>query len=367
MTAAPEPALRALADLLAAMPDPAATEQSVAFEQEVAAAADVRHAIAVSSGTAALHTALVAAGVGPGDEVLVPAVSVVMSVAPVLYAGARPVFVDCTGDGGIDVGDLAAKCGPRARAVLPVYLWGRGGDPAPVTAFARDRGLRVVEDACQAHATMIGGQPLGTFGDLGCFSLKDGKILWSGEGGYILTSDDELAATCRAYRSHWTTPPPGQPPLARLGHNYRLAEPLAVIARSNLARFDDLARQRHAQATRMLAEVAGTPGLTEVAPGPGEAWNHYSPLWRISLPDPRGFCRRLANCGVPNSVGTFGLVSCDQRPMFTAHNPAPCPAAAHVVDTTLAVVLTAHDDNARISALAQTITREARRWTRDPA
>ncbi len=367
MIAAQEPALRALAGLLTAMPDPAASEQSLALERELAAFLGVRHVIAVSSGTAALHTALVAAGVGPGDEVLVPAVSVVMSVAPILYAGARPVFADCTGDGDLDLRDLAAKCGPQARAVLPVYLWGRGGDTAAVTAFARRRGLRVVEDACQAHATLVGGQPLGTFGDLGCFSLKDGKILWSGEGGYILTSDDELAATCRAYRSHWTTPPPGQPPLARLGNNYRLAEPLAVIARANLARFDDLARQRHTQATRMLAEVAGTPGLTEVGPGPGEAWNRYSPLWRISLPDPRGFCRHLADRGVPNSVGTFGLVSCDQRPMFAAYGPAPCPTAAHVVDTTLAVVLTEHDDDARISALAQTIIREARRWTRDPA
>jgi perosamine synthetase len=367
VTAAQAPVLRALADLLAAMPDPAASAQSMALERELAAAAGVRNAVAVSSGTAALHTALVAAGVGSGDEVLVPAVSVVMSVAPVLYAGARPVFVDCTDDGDLDLGDLAAKCGPRARAVLPVYLWGRGGDPAAVTAFARRRGLRVVEDACQAHATMIGGQPLGTFGDLGCFSLKDGKILWSGEGGYILTSDDELAATCRAYRSHWTTPPTGELPLTRLGNNYRLAEPLAVIARANLARFGDLARQRHAQATRMLAEVAGTPGLTEVVPGPGEAWNRYSPLWRISLPDPRGFCRRLADRGVPNSVGTFGLVSCDQRPTFAGCGPAPCPTAAHVVDTTLAVALTAHDDDARISTLAQTIIREARRWTRDPA
>jgi perosamine synthetase len=366
MTAAREPALHALADLLAAMPDPAATGQSTALEQELAAAFGVCHAIAVSSGTAALHTALTAVGVGPGDEVLVPAVSVVMSVAPIVYAGARPVFVDCTSSGGIDLRDLAAKCGPRTRAVLPVYLWGRGGDPAAVTAFARQRGLRVVEDACQAHATMSGGRPLGTFGDLGCFSLKDGKILWSGEGGYILASDDDLAATCRAYRSHWTTPPPGQAPLARLGNNYRLAEPLAVIARANLAHFDDLARQRHAQATRMLAAVAAAPGLTEVVPHAGETWNGYSPLWRVSLPDPRGFCRRLADRGVPNSVGSFGLVSCDQRPMFAPFSPAPCPTAAHLVDTTLAVVLTAHDDDARISKLAQIIAEEARRWTRDP-
>ncbi len=183
------------------------------------------------------------------------------------------MFVDCTGSGDIDLCDLAAKCGPRTRAVLPVYLWGRGGDPAALTAFARKRGLRVVEDACQAHATLAGGRPLGTFGDLGCFSLKDGKILWSGEGGYILTSDDELAATCRAYCSHWMTPPPGQAPLARLGNNYRLAEPLAAIARANLARFGDLARQRHAQATRMLTAVAPAPGLTEVVPHAGEAWN----------------------------------------------------------------------------------------------
>lgn len=367
MTLGHAPVLRALADLLATMPDPAGGGQSAALEQELAAALGVRHAISVNSGTAALHTALVAAGIGPGDEILVPAVSVVMSVAPIVYAGARPVFVDCTGSGDLDLADLAAKCGPRARAVLPVYLWGRGGDPAAVTAFAQQRGLLMIEDACQAHATLAGGRPLGTFGDLGCFSLKDGKILWSGEGGYILTSNDDLAAACRAYRSHWTTPPPGQAPLARLGNNYRLAEPLAVIARANLARFGELARRRRAQATRMLTAVGAVPGLTEVASHAGETWNGYSPLWRISLPDPRGFCRRLADRGVPNSVGSFGLVSCDQRPMFASFGPAACPTAAHVIDTTLGVMLTAHDDDRRISRLAEIITEEARQWTRDPA
>lgn len=361
-------AAQLLADVLARMPDPTGTADSTELERGLCEVFKVPHVVAVSSGTAALHTALTAVGIGPGDDVLVPAASVVMSVAPIVYAGARPVFVDATPAGGLDLDDAAAKCGSATQAVIPVYLWGRcGGSDALVNLmrFAADRSLRVVEDACQAHGSRVGGELAGTFGDLGCFSMKDGKILWSGEGGFIVTDDAALAATCRAYRSHWATPPAGQPPLSRLGHNYRLAEPLAAIARANLARLDELASQRRDQCAALYVGVGNTPGLEALPVGVDEDWNGFSPLWRIHLPDARGFCRRLAQRGVPNSVGTFGLVACDQRPVFARYTPALCPNAAKLIDTTLAVVVTEHDNRARIDTLARTIIEEANRWTPD--
>lgn len=357
-----------LADALDRMPDPAGASHTTALEQELCEAFGTSYAIAVNSGTAALHTALTAIGVGPGDEVLVPALTVVMSVAPILYAGARPVFVDATPDGGLDLDDAAAKCGPATRAVVPVHLWGRMGGAetqAALVRFATTHRLHIVEDASQAHASRASGRLAGTVGDLGCFSMKDGKILWSGEGGFILTADPELAATCRAYRSHWTTPPTGQPPLSRLGNNYRLAEPLAAIARANLSRLDDLVAQRRTQCATLLDALAHVPGLEAVPITEGEDWNGFSPLWRIHLPDPRGFCRRLAERGVVNSVGTFGLVACDQRPMFANLAPTPCPVSARLIDTTLAVAINARDTPARIDTLADTIAKEARRWTPD--
>ncbi len=358
----PHPALpSALAAALAAMPDSAADSQVSHYENELARHFGVVHAVAVASGTAALHCALAACGIGPGDEVLVPAVSVVMSAAPVLYAGARPVFVDSDPSGAdFSYSDLAAKVTTRTKAIIPVLLWGRAGDPERLTSFATTRRLRVIEDACQAHGTRIGKRLAGTFGDLGCFSTKDGKLLWSGEGGFILTGNPDLAGRCRAFRTHWQTPPPGETPLTRLGCNYRLAEPLAAIARANLARFDQLLARRKYQTDLLATSLAGTPGITVLAGEPG--WNGYAPLARITLASPRSFCERLAALGVANSVGTYHLTACDQRPMF-ADSRAPCRAAASFIESLLAVVVTEHDDDERIRRYADIISREALSWT----
>jgi len=347
----------AVAAALAAMPDPVGASQVSQYENELARHFGVAYAVAVASGTAALHCALAACGIGPGDEVLVPAVSVVMSAAPVLYAGARPVFADCDPSGAdFSYDDLTAKITSHTKVIIPVYLWGRAGNPARLADFAAARGLRVIEDACQAHGTRIGGHLAGTFGDLGCFSTKDGKLLWSGEGGFILTHDPDLAGRCRALRTHWQTPPAGEAPLTRLGFNYRLAEPLAAIARVNLARFDQLLARRQHQTTLLT----GVPWI-DILTG-AQGWNGYAPLARISLPHPRGFSEHLAALGVANSVGTYRLTPCDQRPMFADFSRAPCPAAATFIESLLAVIVTEHDDDERIHRYADVISQEAARW-----
>jgi perosamine synthetase len=347
--------------LLATMPDPTAGAQVTALESELADRFGVRHAIAVSSGTAALHTALVALGIGPGDEVLVPALTVIMSVAPVIHAGARPVFVDCTADGtDFDYTDLTAKLTPAVKAVLPVHLWGRTGDLARLRGWADEHGLHVVEDACQAQGSHTGDRPAGTGSTIGCFSMKDGKVLWCGEGGYLLTDHDRYAAAARSYRSHGLPPPPpGYRP--RVAHNYRLAEPLALIARANLARFNELLARRQQQAALLRESLAGAPGV-QPASAPGHLWNGYSFLAKVTVPQPRAFCERLADLGVPNSVGTFHLVPADRRPELASFAASPCGNAAAVLDRTLAVILTDHDDDHRIAGYAHTITREARAW-----
>jgi dTDP-4-amino-4,6-dideoxygalactose transaminase len=333
------------------------------LESDLAQVFGTRHAVAVNAGTAAIHCALLACGIGPGDEVLVPALSVVMSAAPVLYCGARPVFIDCDTDGtAMDPGDLTAKTTPRAKAVLAVYLWGRSGDPAWLAEFARTHGLRLIEDACQAHGASFAGHPLGTFGDAAALSFHYTKIIECGEGGAVLSSSDEVAQECRALRTHWQDPPDGQPPLSRLGYNYRLAEPLAALARTSLAQFTQLLARRKQQTARMQAMVTGTPGITVPAPRPGEDWNGYAPLFRLHLPRPRAFSQHLAACGVPNSVGSFGLAACDQRPPFASYVSAPCRNAARLIDATLAVALTNTDRDDQIARYARTITSEARRW-----
>lgn len=361
----PSPELAtAMTAVLHQMPDPSGGGMTAHFERAVANALGVPHVVAVSSGTAALHTALSACGISPGDEVLVPALSVVMTVAPLTALGARPVFVDSdptTLD--LDYDDAARKLTPRTRAIVPVHLWGRMGDPTTLAAFAAAHELAVVEDAAQAVGTARDGQVAGTVGDVGCFSMKDGKILWSGEGGFLLTARRELAEHAAAFRSHWAPAPPGQAPLSRLATNSRLAAPLAAIALANLQHLPALMELRRAQTAYLLHALGQAPGLDALSPAAGEEWNGFAALLHITVPRPRAFAEHLAQQGVPNSTGSFRLMPCDTRPMFSRAQRAPCQGAAEILDRTLAVVLTERDTASTLERYADVITNEARAWT----
>jgi perosamine synthetase len=358
-----QPLADQVAALLGQMPDPNGGPAAGQLEQELAEAIGVPHAVAVASGTAALHAALDACGIGPGDEVLVPALTVIMTVAPVVALGATPVFVDsdpATLD--LDYEDAARKVTPRTRAITPVHLWGRMGEPAALSRFASEHGLAVVEDAAQAAGSARDGQKAGTVGTVGCFSMKDGKILWSGEGGFLVTAHRRLAEHAAAFRSHWQQPPPGQAPQSRLSTNSRLAAPLAAIALANLQRFPALLEQRRAQTRNLLQALEPARGLRALAPAPREKWNCFAPLLHIDLPHPRAFAEHLAQQGVPNSTGTFRLVPCDTRPMFTRPDRTPCRGAAQILDHTLAVILTERDTEATLDRYAAVIAREASTW-----
>ncbi|MEU0715622.1 aminotransferase class I/II-fold pyridoxal phosphate-dependent enzyme [Streptomyces lavendulocolor] len=348
---------------LAGMPDPAGDSFTGRFEQDLTERFGSRHAVAVSSGTTALHAALSAVGVGPGDEVLVPALTVVMTAAPIVQLGATPVFVDSDPDTlDLDYPDATGKVTVRTKAIVPVHLWGRMSDPADIRTFAAEQGLVMVEDAAQAAGSSRAGVRAGTVGEAGCFSMKDGKILWSGEGGYVLTADPVLAAHVRAFRGHWLTPPPGGRPQERLAVNGRLAEPLAALAQANLRRFPALLERRRAQTAYLVHALADVRGLAPLQPAKDEAWNHYSPLLRINLPAPRAFAEHLARQGVPSSTGSFRLVPCDTRPAFVSSDRAPCRGAAQILDRTLALVLTERDDEAVLDRYATVIAQEAAAW-----
>lgn len=357
------PLLRESTIALAAMPDPAGAARAGAYEEELAETFATAHAVAVSSGTSALQTALAALRIGPGDEVLVPALTVVMTVSPIVALGAVPVFVDSAPDTlDIDYEDATRKTTARTKAIIAVHLWGRMGDPARLRLFALGHGLAVIEDAAQAVGSSRDGFRAGTVGSAGCFSTKDGKILWSGEGGFILTGDRTVAEHARAYRGHWQQPPPGSRPQAELATNARLAEPLAAIALANLRRLPALIERRRAQAQRLVRFLDGAPGLRALEPALDENWNHYSPLLHLALPRPREFAEHLAEQGVPSSSGSFRLVPCDTRLPFTNRRHPPCQGAARILDHTLAVVLTERDDEAVIDRYAATIAKEAATW-----
>jgi perosamine synthetase len=227
---------------------------------------------------------------------------------------------------------------------------------------AGEHGLPVFEDACQAQGSRYRGRLAGTLGRAGCFSLKDGKLASCGEGGYLLTSDLGLANRAAAFRNHGT--PPGAAPAARtqLGLNYRLAEPLAAIARTSLDGLDQAVTERRRQTALLTSLASEVDGLEPVPVPPGERPNGFAALWRVSLEDPRGFCQHLAARGVPNSTGSFGFGALSADPACQSLHLAACPRAEELTSRLLAVPVTARTTDEQIAAMAAVIVAEGRRW-----
>ena len=181
------------------------------FEAHFARLLGVKHALAVANGTAALHLACEVLGLGAGDEVLCPALTFVASANAILYTGARPVFVDISGphDLNLSAADAARKVSERTRAIMVVHYGGYPADLDAIGALARRHGLRIIEDCAHAPGALYQGpqgpRPAGTWGDIGCFSFFANKNLTTGEGGMVVTDDDEVARKIKTARSHGMT------------------------------------------------------------------------------------------------------------------------------------------------------------------
>ena len=215
------------------------------FEQDFAAYCGAAECIALNSGTSALHLALLAAGVGPGDEVITVPFTFVASVAAVLYAGARPVLVDIDPRSfTMDPAKIEAAITPRTKAILPVHLYGQPADMDPIMEVARRHGLVVIEDAAQAHGAKYKGRPVGSIGDMGCFSFYPGKNLGAyGEGGAVTTSNAEYARTVRMLRD-WGQDRKYHHVLR--GFNYRMEGFQGAILRVKLRHLDQWTEARRA-------------------------------------------------------------------------------------------------------------------------
>jgi dTDP-4-amino-4,6-dideoxygalactose transaminase len=219
------------------------------FEQEFAAYCEAKDCIALNSGTSALHLALLAASVGPGDEVITVPFTFVASVAAVIYAGARPVLIDIDPRSfTIDAATIEAAITPRTKAILPVHLYGHPCDMDPIMEVARRHGLVVIEDAAQAHGAKYKGRPVGTIGDIGCFSFYPTKNLGAyGEGGAVTTNNAEYAQKIRSLRD-W-----GQDRKyhhAMRGYNYRMEGLQGAILRGKLRHLEKWTEERRAIAKK---------------------------------------------------------------------------------------------------------------------
>ena len=221
----------------------------VSFEEKFASYCDVAHCKAVSSGTSALHLALLAAGVGPGDEVITVPMSFVATTAAILYSGARPVFVDVHPDTWtMDPALIEAAITPRTKAILPVHLHGLMADMDAITAIARRHQLVVIEDAAQAHGAEYKGRRAGSIGNLGCFSFYPGKNLGAyGEGGAVVCNDPELAQRVALLRD-WGQESKYNHVVA--GYNYRMDGIQGAILNVKMKYIEDWTEARRAVAAR---------------------------------------------------------------------------------------------------------------------
>ncbi|MFO0730026.1 MAG: DegT/DnrJ/EryC1/StrS family aminotransferase [Nitrospiraceae bacterium] len=212
-------------------------QEVAAFEREFAEYAEVSQAVAVNSGTSALHLALLAAGVQPGDEVITVPFTFVATVAAIRYAGAIPVFVDVRPDTlTMDPALLARAMTPKTKAIIPVHLYGQAADLDPILAVAKTRGVAVIEDAAQAHGTRYKGRRVGGIGDLGCFSFYPGKNLGAcGEGGIITTTNPAYVKKLRMLRD-WGAERKYDHEL--LGFNYRMEAVQGAALRVKLRRLE---------------------------------------------------------------------------------------------------------------------------------
>ncbi len=230
------------------------------FERDFAKIYDVKHAITVSNGTAALHVGLLALGVGPSDEVIVPAFTMAASWLAVLYTGATPVFVDCELDTyNIDPMKIEERITTRTKAIMPVHIYGHPCEMGPIIEIARAHSLLIIEDAAEAHGALYHGQLAGTFGDIGCFSFYGNKIITTGEGGMIITNDDALADRCRKFKdlhhSEKRFIHDG------IGYNYRMTNMQAAIGCGELLHLDEYIQKKQHMAHLYGELLSDIPGI----------------------------------------------------------------------------------------------------------
>lgn len=235
-----------------------------AFEAEIAQYLDVSHAVGLNSGTDALHLALRALDIGPGDEVITTPFTFIATTEAIGIVGATPVFVDIEPDTfNLDPAQLEAAITPRTKAILPVHLYGQSADMSAIMAIAQKHGLAVIEDCAQSMGATYMGKQTGTIGTVGCYSFFPSKNLGAyGDGGLIATADEALAARIRSLRAHGGRVKYHH---EELGLNSRLDEMQAAVLRIKLPHLDGWNEARRAVAARYRAGLADLPGL--VLPG----------------------------------------------------------------------------------------------------
>jgi len=246
------------------------------FEERFSSYCSSGYGVSVCNGTVALQLALVALGVGKGDEVIVPDLTFIATANAVAYTGAKPVFVDVDKKTwNMDAGKIKEKITEKTKAIIPVHLYGHPCDMDPILELAKKHNLFVVEDAAEAHGAEYKGKKVGSLGDVGCFSFYGNKILTTGEGGMCITNDEKLAERMRFLKDHGMTRPHYFHP--EVGFNFRMTNIQAAIGLAQLERIEDIiaAKIKHAKLYKeLLSSVQGITFQPEEPYAKSVFWLH---------------------------------------------------------------------------------------------
>jgi perosamine synthetase len=335
------------------------------FEAAFATAIGAGYAVAVSSCTAALHMALIAAGIGPGDEVVVPSLSFIATANAVRYVGAVPKFADVDeATQNLTAATVEACLTARTRAVILVDQAGVPADLDAMQALCAARGITVVEDAACAVGSVYKGQPVGARANLAAFSFHPRKLLTTGEGGMLVTPDKEVAARMRRLREHGMDISAAQRHASRqpviehyieLGFNYRMTDVQAAIGLVQLGKLDRLVARRRSLAQRYQALLADIPGLRTVA-DPEYGMTNYQSFW-VLLPDGFPISRdelllRLAEAGVS---ARRGIMAAHLEPAYAGHSIPVLPVTERLTASSIILPLfhelTGEEQNAVVSVI----------------
>ncbi len=326
-----------------------------ALEAEVAALCGVRHGVGVASGTDALHLALRALGIGPGDEVITPAFSFVASASAVIHAGARPVFADIDLETfALDPAQVKQAITPRTRALIAVHLYGHPADMKPLLGIARRHGLAVVEDAAQAIGATYAGRPVGSFGVLACLSFYPTKNLGAcGDAGMVVTDRGELAERVRRLRDHGSQEKHQH---LELGWSSRLDEIQAALLRVKLRHLSEWTAARRRLAARYSTLLAGLPlTLPRERPPATHVYHHYT----VRSTKRDALAKALAQLGVGTTL--HYPLPIPSQPLFRSLDAAPleaeCPRAWQASREVLSLPCFPELTDAEIDTVARAVRR----------
>jgi dTDP-4-amino-4,6-dideoxygalactose transaminase len=322
------------------------------FEKAFAAYCGVKEAVAVDSGTAALHLVLLGLGIGSGDEVVVPTNTFIATAAPVHLVGARPVFVDADPDTWqMNLGAITGAIGPRCRAVIAVHLYGQPLDMPELQSLCARKGIALIEDAAQAHGACASGKAMGSFGVVGCFSFYPGKNLGAfGDGGMITTDNSELATRLRRLRNHGRLTKYEH---VEVGLNYRMDALQGAILDYKLSFLDGWNEQRRHWAGRYRERLTGLP-VRLPAPIPKTKPVHH--LFPVCCAERDKLAEFLAKRSI--ETGVHYPVPLHLQPAFRhlGYRPGDFPAAEKIARETLSLPIFPEMTEQQFEHVCQSIT-----------